>query len=131
MCITLATLNAFAEEDKPRSLGNGFPGVTKKIEVSEEMSAALAESGTILYSYTRAQIAPEDARIVEAACPTNSIAFIAHQPKKLGRRLLPMIVELKIVPDNELSPSLINKNLFSAIDTDKLKKQVKKKLKTK
>lgn len=126
LCITLATLNAFAEEDKPRSLGNGFPGVTKKIEASEEMSAALAESGTILYSYTRAQIAPEDARIVEAACPTNSIAFIAHQPKKLGRRLLPMIVELKIVPDNELSPSLINKNLFSAINTDKLKKQVKK-----
>lgn len=127
LCITIATITAFAEEDKPRSLGNGFPGVVNEItETYPEMSSALSESGTILYSYTRAQIAPEDVRIVEATCPTNSISFIAHQPKRLGRRLLPMIVELKIVPDNELSPSLINKNLFSAVDTDKLKKQAKK-----
>ncbi len=123
ICVATATL---ANHDKPRTLGNGFPGVIKKIETAPEMTAALDEAGAMLYSYTRAQIPPEDVRLIEATCPTNSIAFITHQPQKLGRRLLPLIVEFKVVPDHEFSPSLISEDIFDAIKTEKLKKLAKK-----
>lgn len=125
--VTLVFFSALANEEKPSLLGNGFPGIIKNIpETTPEISSALLESGSRLYTYTRAQIAPEDARLVKATCPTNSISFIAHEPQKIGKRYLPLIVEFKFVPDNLLSPDQINKNLFSAIETKKLTKQLKK-----
>lgn len=115
-----------ANDDIPRSIGNGFPGVVNKLKSNPDMEDALTSAEAILFSYTRAQIPAEIEKNIAESCPTNSIAFIAHQPKKLGKRMLPFIVEFKIVPDNQISPSYINTKLFSSIKTEKLTDFVKK-----
>ena len=119
-------ISIFANDDIPRSLGNGFPGILSKPKLQEEMATALDTAGALIYSYTRSEIPAESKKNINANCPTNSILFIAHQPQKLGKRMLPLIVEFKIVPDNFLSPSMINTNLFNAIKTDKLTEYNKK-----
>lgn len=118
--------STFAADDIPRSLGNGFPGVLNKPKLQQEFNTALESAGALIYSYTRSELPEESQKIVAINCPTNSISFIAHQPKKLGMRMLPLIVEFKIVPDNFLSPSMINTNLFNAIKTEKLTEFAKK-----
>lgn len=121
LTIAFFSHQCFANDNKPNTLGNGFPGIINQLSVADDMQAALDSNGVRLYSYTRASIPADKQRLIAAKCPTNSIAFIAHQPQRLGKRFLPLIVEIKIVPDNLISPKLINTNLFEAIKTEKLK----------
>ncbi|MBO7222902.1 MAG: hypothetical protein J6V70_02060, partial [Kiritimatiellae bacterium] len=59
-----------ANDDIPRSIGNGFPGVVNKLKSNPDMEDALTSAEAILFSYTRAQIPAEIEKKLAESCPT-------------------------------------------------------------